>query len=201
MKKHPSSAGQKAQRTEQSTTVQPKVVEQVQARTVEPQRVVQQGSAQKVQELQTSQTTAGQPIRVLYSDNIPMTVEPDSVRNSVDEVVKTSTEKLQELFGVETAAKHYSIKVTYFAPFEHIRQNPQKYTDPENWRGGYSTQIVDNSGKEVTSSELVIRYYLVQQLGAEEAFKVNITFDEGVPKLTDKDGKPLENIDLKDLIK
>ncbi len=140
-------------------------------------------------------------IEIVYSDTIPTYVEPLSVRNSKEEVIATATEELNKLFGPEVAAEHYTVRVTYFEPKEYIRQNPEKYTDPESWRGGYSTDILDINGRKVDSSELVVRHYLVQQYGEDMAFGINIEFKNGELALTDQSGIPIESDFIKDKLK
>lgn len=140
-------------------------------------------------------------IEIVYSDTIPSHVEPQSVRNSKDEVIAIAMEELNRLFGPEIAAEHYSLRVTYFEPKEYIRQNPEKFTDPENWRGGYSTDILDETGRKVDSSELIVRHYLVQQFGEDMAFGINIEIKNGELILTDQSGIPIESDFVKDKFK
>ena len=150
---------------------------------------------------QESVTKLDNKIEIVYSDTIPTYVEPQSVRNSKEEVIATATKELNNLFGSEVAAEHYSLRVTYFEPKEYIRQNPEKFTDPESWRGGYSTDILDETGRKVDSSELAVRYYLVQQFGAEEAFKIKVEIKDNKIVLTNAKGEIIPNDIIKNLAK
>ena len=154
--------------------------------------MVQQESVRIVQE--------NKNINVVYSDTIPSVVEQYTLRNTKEEAIACAQQELNELFGADIAAEQYSVRVTYFAPKEHIRLNPDKYTDPENWRGGYSVEILDKNGKEVESSELLIRHYLVQQLGANQAFKINIEIKDAEPILTDQHGNQIPNDFIKTIL-
>lgn len=161
---------------------------------VEPQTKVVQQEAGNTLKPQSK-------MEILYSDTIPEFVEPDSVRNTKEGVAKMSTQFLSDLFGSDVASKNYSIRITYFPPNEFIRNNQEKFVDPENWKGGYSVEYLDKTGRKVSASELAIRHNLIKQLGAEEAFKINIVETNGEILLTDQNGKEISNIDLSQLTK
>ena len=119
-------------------------------------------------------------------------------------IMTNDTEKIREFLEIIVSIKEHDYKNKTTKNNKDIDKNDiELYSwviEIKSRKEFQVIEILDKNGKEVESSELLIRHYLVQQLGANQAFKINIEIKDAEPILTDQHGNQIPNDFIKTIL-